>query len=173
MKKVLVLLLLVSLRGNAQSQKFIETWNYVKQCSALVDSMCDAVTKQTTQLRNNKSKVRIRNSKKPWINHTIVTRIDSGKQVVSQLYKYGKDKQIKIIEIEGKIMSINFMWNNVTANSFLKSHFTRLGNDKWFWTYSGGQYANEETKGDLYPDKLVNVRLVETVTNWPKLNLFQ
>lgn len=167
MKRVLVLLLIFKLGTvNAQSQKFIETWDYVKVCSARVDSMCDAVSRQTTNLNKYKTKVKIRNIKQPWINHTVVTKIDSGKQIVSHFYKYSKDKQIKIIEIDGKTMSINFKWNNRDHNSFLVSHFTRLGDNKWFWTYSSGRYTSE-TKGDLYPDKVINTRLTETVNNWP------
>lgn len=156
-KHVFVFALLFSVSGfKAQSAKFFETWNFAESQMKNIDSLCNEVKREKLHLKRLSSKVKVYYTKFPSIKYKIVSHYSSGNNVQRLTYKGGGGKKIKVIQVNGKIMAIHIKWTNVSSGHSIKSQFTRMDDDTWFWT------LEEENV-----NRLTEVK-VETVNNWPK-----
>ncbi|MBA2613533.1 MAG: hypothetical protein H0U95_16330 [Bacteroidetes bacterium] len=134
-----------------QSNKFIATWNFIEKYTEKVDSACSKVVKQKIKLRSETSKIYLKGTGKSDEYHRIISKYRSGQNVVSHLYVYSLGKEIKIIEINGKKMSINLNWVNSEDYKITEAQFVRINDTTWFFTYK------------IFSDKIY---ISEKVNNW-------
>jgi hypothetical protein len=135
--KVWFFLILFSLSSKlfCQSDEFIKTWSFIEKYVEKVDSACNKVVKQEIKLKSERSKICLKGTGKSRAYHRIISKYRSGQNVVSHLYIYSLGKEIKIIEINGKKMSINLNWANSEDEKITEAQFVRINDSTWFFTY--------------------------------------
>lgn len=165
MKQILFLLLsLITINARSQSTKFVEAWNFVERYCVKIDSACDVIKTQKVSCNKIKSNVKVFSAHHRQIKHKIRSTYRSGQNIVTHTYSFGREKTIKVIEVNGRLMTINVRWYKAKPAEDVTSQFVRLGDTKWIWTYKKRMAVFDNGVENKYPI----TEVIETTDNWPQ-----
>jgi len=116
----------------AQSRKLSDTWNFAQSVISKMDTAQMVIIKHTMSRKHHTSRITLRDKRHRVSYHRLRTSYNGGHITIMHTYHSSEGKEIDMIQVDGKIMAINMVWENFDKATY--ASFTRLYDNQWLWT---------------------------------------